>query len=770
MKKVKFLLALGALLAGGFVSQAQNLELVPAKIVNNSVFPDNQIYVGIMGKEVGTNRPVYYNLADNSSADAALVTLTTDANTLHKEAGDRGFANVFTTLDKIKDKTIYIARTHACRMFIGFNSPMYLHVNDNNGGFAGADMQNPSDPNIDVRWELCEFSYDENYVMFINTTRVDAFQYPMGVELYGGEGANNAYMKRGELVDYNDIIARWKSENQGNVFYNCLQSNVKKDQLGEIIMQPSKVADVKNHGFFDDYISRIWTAFAGKELNVSLGVLGKWRGKVSGDNFVLTSYEGNRNGQTAVVGRPTTVDVIEGAGEFAKPHGNDADLPVQAMFCGAMNRGVIDVNLADGELQDWGDTSKFFKVDTYNPYVKFFHEPEISYDAYTYAFAYDDTFDQSSTCATSHPASITLTIGGFVNQPSGDPGKPDEPVKPEEPVTPSIAAAPDPEIPEVDVKSIFSDKYTPVTGSWFGTWGQSTATEEETLDGNKAYHSTNFNYLGIELADKVDASDMKYVHIDIYPTSDFTMGFYPITINENGTNDHEKKNLELKAGEWNSFDMPLSEFPTLDLKNLAQFKMDGGNGQDFHFDNLYLWRDGNKNPDIPTVDPDQPEQPDQPSTDGDVKRVTFTADQASQGTLNGGGWIEFNYDGTDVKVSVHFDGEYEGFAGPWLWNQTNGFAEVPMTPDGDGVYSAKLSGYKTGDVIKVSVKIAFAGGMAVTPQAEYTVPVISAVNAIALGEDTPREYYNLQGIRVAQPERGAYIVRQGSRTYKTVIK
>ena len=413
MKKNRVLLFLTLFCVAILKVHAQN---IPIEIVNNSVFPDDKVYVAIIGKKVSDDAPIYYDLIANNASDAALRALTTNTNTLHKFNGDRGYANVFTTLNKIKNKTIYVDKTHACRMFFGFNSPLYLHVNDNNGGYAGADMQNPSDPNIDLRWELIEFTYDRFGVMFINTTRVDAFQYPMGLELYGNAsaGANNPYTKRGEVNTYEEIINRWKTQNEGNIFSNCLKNKITQDHLGGIIMQPSKVAEVKNTGYFDDYINRIWSAFCTKDIYVNMGdQLGVWRGRVNGNNFVLKSESGPRQGQTAIVGKPTSIDVIEGAGEFAKFNGNDADLPVQAMFCGAMNRGVIRTNLADGELQDWGDTGSFFNTDVYNPYVKFFHQKDISYDGYTYAFAYDDTFDQSATCATSHPERAVVTIGGF---------------------------------------------------------------------------------------------------------------------------------------------------------------------------------------------------------------------------------------------------------------------------------------------------------------------------------------------------------------------
>lgn len=42
----------------------------------------------------------------------------------------------------------------------------------------------------------------------------------------------------------------------------------------------------------------------------------------------------------------------------------------------------------------------------------------------------------------------------------------------------------------------------------------------------------------------------------------------------------------------------------------------------------------------------------------------------------------------------------------------------------------------------------------------------AAVGEISIDENAPVEYYNLQGIRVANPEKGIYIKRQGTKTVK----
>lgn len=46
----------------------------------------------------------------------------------------------------------------------------------------------------------------------------------------------------------------------------------------------------------------------------------------------------------------------------------------------------------------------------------------------------------------------------------------------------------------------------------------------------------------------------------------------------------------------------------------------------------------------------------------------------------------------------------------------------------------------------------------------------SAVIEIASDENAPVEYYNLQGVRVANPEKGLYIVKQGNKVSKRIIK
>ena len=52
----------------------------------------------------------------------------------------------------------------------------------------------------------------------------------------------------------------------------------------------------------------------------------------------------------------------------------------------------------------------------------------------------------------------------------------------------------------------------------------------------------------------------------------------------------------------------------------------------------------------------------------------------------------------------------------------------------------------------------------------YNDPDAAGVDDIVVDENAPAEYFNLQGVRVANPENGLYIVRQGNKVTKQIIR
>ena len=149
---------------------------------------------------------------------------------------------------------------------------------------------------------------------------------------------------------------------------------------------------------------------------------------------------------------------------------------------------------------------------------------------------------------------------------------------------------------EVDYISIFSDVYNDVAGTNYNPWWwQSTIYAPFDLNGDGMLQYSNLNYQGIEFGSDVDAvaTSMEYIHIDVWTPDVTAFEFYLISRSSG-----EKYVLnDLVVDQWNSFNIPLSEFTDqgLSLNDLFQIKIVGspwapdGFGSIF-VDNIYFWK------------------------------------------------------------------------------------------------------------------------------------------------------------------------------------
>ncbi len=151
-------------------------------------------------------------------------------------------------------------------------------------------------------------------------------------------------------------------------------------------------------------------------------------------------------------------------------------------------------------------------------------------------------------------------------------------------------AAPTPSPAESEVTSIFSDSYTDLAGTdFFPDWGQTTGYEQVDLMGDAAIKYSNVNFQGVALGSKVDASSNKSIHIDVWSDDYTTIPFFIIS---EGSGE-KSVNLTVNANQWNSIDIPLSDFTDqgLTVNDIIQFKFDvqPDNGGTFYIDNLYFF-------------------------------------------------------------------------------------------------------------------------------------------------------------------------------------
>ncbi|WP_045689207.1 beta-1,3-glucanase family protein [Hymenobacter sp. AT01-02] len=419
MKKLT-LLSLLALLVGVLLplsSWAQGS--IPFTIANNSPYADNTLFVAIVGIDP-TGNHVWINaqtgaVTPMSSSYNTVLGPTYNGNT--GPGANSRYAACFTRLSDIPNKTFTLPYIAGCRVFISQGQQLYFYFFGASGspsGYAAPNAQNPNDPNRGILYEFVELTNNATG-FYGNTTRVDSYKYPMGLELFG-----NGYQKRtGELKNHADIVAAYKA-NVPTEFQGTVNSST-----GEITF-PSKTAafaDGTNGttpgpygNYFKSYIDAIWNKYKTTDLIFYAGNAGVFKGRVdANDRLTVVGQSGAFTGRTGIInGRPTTQMAFEGKGLLDNRVGDgDCDLVVQAQMTAAINRHVVDVTTASPGQQNWYDATRYYQAAPANYYARFWHLPGISVDNLSYGFAYDDVNDQSATLHTPQPTKVVATFGGY---------------------------------------------------------------------------------------------------------------------------------------------------------------------------------------------------------------------------------------------------------------------------------------------------------------------------------------------------------------------
>ena len=174
---------------------------------------------------------------------------------------------------------------------------------------------------------------------------------------------------------------------------------------------------------------------------------------------------------------------------------------------------------------------------------------------------------------------------------------------------PSVAPQ-TPTRPNEDVISLFSNSYTnkPVN-TWRTDWSSATLTETQ-ISGNDVKKYTSLDYVGVETvgANLIDISNMLYFHLDLWTPNITTFRVKIVDFGADaafgGGDDKEHEvSLTPTQNEWNSLDIPLSDFTGLTTKgHIAQIIFScapAGQGT-LYLDNVYFHK-------TPLIDPNTPQ-------------------------------------------------------------------------------------------------------------------------------------------------------------------
>lgn len=308
-------------------------------------------------------------------------------------------------------------------------------------------------------------------------------------------------------------------------------------------------------------------------------------------------------------------------------------------------------------------------------------------------------------------------------------------------------------LPEADVLSVFSPYGNMAFG--IGGWGQATQCENVQLEGGEAVRLTNFNYLGWEFPTHFDITDYDYMSVSFYPCEETTFGFTPISPGlERGW-----IAPEVKLNEWNTYDVPLSYFNNVNKADIFQIKFDQGKLVEGYLANVYFYKDSNK-PEPPVVKPGSTFKG---SATGSYEQTMGEETKNYPYTLEYS--IVYNEDETlTVNADIQWSaGEPIGIVegSVFINNVLNNFT---MT---DGVRTVTTTDkYTAGDVVVMNLYIPLANGV-FQHELNYTVGSSLEVSVeMNKAEASEAHYFNLQGVRVVNPEHGVFIRVQGDKAVK----
>jgi len=291
---------------------------IPFTISNTSIFNDNELYVAIVGIDYNTGNHVWVNAKTSQVLPMSASYNTVTGPTIGGNTGpgqNSKYANCFTKLSEIPNKTFTLPQIAGCRVFIAKGQQLYFYFFGANGAPSGYTSPNPlnaTDPNQGILYEIIELTNNQ-YGFFGNPSRVDSYKYPMGLELFGANG----YQKRvGELKKHADIVAAFKA-NVPSEFQGCVN-----DVTGEITA-PSKTPAFSDGtggtsvgaqaNYLKSYIDAIWNKYKNEDLIFYAGDAGVFKGRVIGEQLEVVGQSGGFVGRTGrVQSRPSTQEALEG--------------------------------------------------------------------------------------------------------------------------------------------------------------------------------------------------------------------------------------------------------------------------------------------------------------------------------------------------------------------------------------------------------------------------------------------------------------------------
>ncbi|MFD0264853.1 beta-1,3-glucanase family protein [Kitasatospora indigofera] len=279
------------------------------------------------------------------------------------------------------------------------------------GGLALPSVSNPSDPNIAVRHDFCEFTYN-NDQLYANITFVDMVGLPISFRLDTTGATQNVRGLPSDGLSRVAAALRAQSAADGSDWSKLIVPGGGSDLR---VLSPNLAIRGNSalfKGYFDDYVNQVWDKYRSTDLRIDTQFTwGTVTGRVSGDQLTFPGV--------GSFGKPSTLAIFS-CSDAPFTTGNDEMGNLSARLAAALNR----TTLLDNAFQPTGENpAAFYTRARTNHYARILHST--TPDGLGYAFPYDDVHpaavDFEGKVQSGAPTRFTITVGGSAGGPGPSP-------------------------------------------------------------------------------------------------------------------------------------------------------------------------------------------------------------------------------------------------------------------------------------------------------------------------------------------------------------
>ncbi|HEV2371414.1 MAG TPA: beta-1,3-glucanase family protein [Streptosporangiaceae bacterium] len=266
-------------------------------------------------------------------------------------------------------------------------------------------VSNPSDPNINLAWDFCEFTLNATQ-LFADTSCVDFVCLPIGMTLtdtLGGAQTVHGLPPGGLDTVCNGLKVQAAKDGQGwdHLIVTSGGQNLRAlSPYNGMVINSSLFS-----GYYEPYVAQVWQKYSTTTLTIdtqeSYGHVG---GQVSGGQLTFPGV--------ASFAQPSTADIFScSSGPF-----NSAGLGVEALailarLAAAFNRSTL---LFAANQPNGAKPRSYYQHSPTNHYARIVHATAVGHLGY--AFPYDDVtksggVNQSGPVSSGSPSVLTVTVG-----------------------------------------------------------------------------------------------------------------------------------------------------------------------------------------------------------------------------------------------------------------------------------------------------------------------------------------------------------------------